>query len=246
MKKATIPLVKEKILIISDAHFKNDWENISPFCNLLDSLTAKNYHLILLGDLFHIWFNIPSFLSKEQKKLLQFLEQFRKKGAQISFLVGNRDIFFRQNTDFLPFDFISSNSLIFETSNKKKILFEHGDLINKADKSYFIWRRFIRSNLVKNLFLLMPVNSLNKLAQFTERALKKNKKHKINFPHKYWIQFLEKNSDCSLCVVGHFHPKKNIIHKQGKTTGIVLEDWMDRQVYHFIDQELNLTTKYIV
>ena len=114
-EKKTILLDQRYILVITDNHFKNSWAAIKPFCSLLDSLSAKDYHLVLLGDLFHCWMNIEKTILSEQKKLLQFLVAFRKKGGTISFLMGNRDILFTKKNwlsfDFgEPFDYVSQPS----------------------------------------------------------------------------------------------------------------------------------------
>ena len=62
--------------------------------------------------------NIEKTILSEQKKLLQFLVAFRKKGGTISFLMGNRDILFTKKNwlsfDFgEPFDYVSQHTLVF-------------------------------------------------------------------------------------------------------------------------------------
>ena len=252
-EKKTILLDQRYILVITDNHFKNSWAAIKPFCSLLDSLSAKDYHLVLLGDLFHCWMNIEKTILSEQKKLLQFLVAFRKKGGTISFLMGNRDILFTKKNwlsfDFgEPFDYVSQHTLVFQTKNNKKILFEHGDLINQQDKNYLLWRKFVRSNFLKICFSLIPSLWTHKLLVNAEKQLKNiNKKNKKIFPQKAWQYFLSQQSAYQLCVIGHFHPQKNHFekHKFNKTVveAIILRAWMDAPVYLVIDQRLKVSMK---
>ena len=236
---------------MTDSHFKNSWQEMKSFCELLASLPAKDYHLVLLGDLFHCWIDIAKTLSREQKKLLQFLVAFRKKGGSISFLMGNRDILFTKKNwlsfDFgEPFDYVSQHTLVFQTKNNKKILFEHGDLINQQDKHYLLWRKFIRSWFSKTCVSLIPALWTQKLILYTEKKLKKtNKKHKKNFPKKTWQHFLSQKSAYQLCIIGHFHPKKTLFekHKFNKTVveAIILKAWMDAPVYLLINEKLQVS-----
>ena len=73
-EKKTILLDQRYILVITDNHFKNSWASASnaPVVDTiekLDSLSAKDYHLVLLGDLFHCWMNIEKTILSEQKKI---------------------------------------------------------------------------------------------------------------------------------------------------------------------------------
>ncbi len=251
--KTILFLEKKYILVTTDSHFQNSWQEMKHFCKLLASLPAKDYHLVLLGDLFHCWTDLAKTLFSEQKKLLQYLVDFRKKGGAVHFLMGNRDIFFSKKQtlrfDFgKPFDSVSRHFLVFETKDEKKIFFEHGDLINQQDKNHLLWRKFIRSYFVKICFCLIPSCWIKKFIFYAEKKLKnQNKKHKKLFPKEAWLKFLSQKSAYQLCVVGHFHPKKTLFekHKFKKTTieAIILKAWMDEPVYLVIDQRLKAVVK---
>ena len=244
MKKKTIFLLQKYLLIVTDQHFPNVWKVIRPFCELLDSLQASDYHLILLGDLFRTWFSLPKTFSKEQTKLVAVLTKFRKNGGQISFLIGNRDIFFSESNPFLPFDYCSFSSLIFQTNSGARILFTHGNLINRQDKNYFLWRKIIHSFAMKCFISLLSTNYLTKLTQSAEQKIKTtNQEHKQRFCKEEWRYFLTQNSNCNLCVVGHFHPPKMLVEKIGSTTGIILEAWEDKPAYLIIKHNLQVIPK---
>lgn len=238
MKEKIFANLKNKILVTSDHHFKNSEQEIEPFKKLLQSLDPKKYHLILLGDLFHFWINIPKTITKYQQNLLNILENFKKKGGQVSLVVGNRDIFFKNNNKFLPFDFIAYKSLILETAGKK-ILFEHGDLIDTKNKKYLLWRTFIRSSIIKYFLLLLPSSLIKKIASYLEKTLKKSTLKKNNtLPQTEWENFIKKNSNIDLCVVGHFHPHKTIVTKKNNTKAIIIADWLETKTYVEINQKL--------
>ena len=234
--------MQRKFCVVSDQHFLNNWESIQPFCNLVTSLKAEEYCLVLLGDLFHYWFGIFKVLTNEQKKLLQFFRNFQKKGGKIALLIGNRDILFSENHSFLPFDFCSFKELTFSTKKNKKITFTHGNLINHKDKLYFFWRILAHSWLMKLFIFIIPKIYFKKIVNNLEKQLKKtNKKEKTFFPDKEWKYFLSKHQDSDICIAGHFHPMELIEKKQGRTKGIILEAWIDKPTYLLIDENLQIS-----
>ena len=67
MNEKTIPFLEKKyILVMTDSHFKNSWQEMKPFCELLASLPAKDYHLVLLGDLFQCWVDLALFFQNKK------------------------------------------------------------------------------------------------------------------------------------------------------------------------------------
>ena len=234
--------MQRKFCVVSDQHFLNNWENIQPFCDLVESLRAEDYYLILLGDLFHYWFGVLKKLTNEQKKLLQFFQDFQKKGGKIALLIGNRDILFSENHSFLFFDYCSFKELTFNTKKNKKITFTHGNLINRKDKLYFLWRKIAHSWLMKFFIFVIPKFYFKRITDILERKLKKsNKKAKIFFPQEEWEYFLSQHQDSDICVVGHFHPLELIEKKHGNTKGLVLEAWADKPAYLLIDENLQIS-----
>ena len=230
------------LLVITDQHFSNDWKVIEPFCKLLANFNAKKYYLILLGDLFHTWFGIKKKLSSLQKKLIKVFDVFQKNGGKIAFLVGNRDIFFSETNNFLPFNYCSFEGLVFENQREQKIFFAHGNLINKKDIKYLLWRRLVHSLAMKWFINVLPGNYLEKIATVTEQKLKKtNQGKKRRFYKQQWLNFLYQNRDCELCVVGHFHPSEMVVEKRQENTGIILEAWLDKPIYLTIDENLQIT-----
>jgi UDP-2,3-diacylglucosamine pyrophosphatase LpxH len=237
--------LKDRSLIVAtDHHFPDNWSAIQPFCDLLESLDAKKFYLVFIGDLFYIWFGIQKTLSYEQKKFFQVLEVFREKGGKIVFLIGNTDILFTEKNRFLPFDYCSFEKIIFLNSRGSKMLFTHGDTINKQDKNYLQWRKFVHSFAMKYFINALPTSYSRKLARFITRKMKNiNREKKENFYKGEWLNFLAENKDYDFCVVGHYHPQQMIIEQTAKNKGIILEAWKEKPAYLIIDENFKITHK---
>lgn len=239
-----IDFKNRNLLVVTDHHFPNYWNFIQPFCDFLANFSAEKYYLILLGDLFHTWFGIKKTLSHTQKKLIKKLKNFQKNGGKIAFLVGNRDIFFSEKNDFLPFNVCSFEGIIFENNKKQKILFTHGNLINQQDKNYLKWRKIVHSFAMKWFVSVLPNSYLKKITIAAEQKLKlSNQEKKTKNYTKEWLRFLSENEVYDFCIVGHFHPEKMVVEQRKNNTGIILEAWMDKPAYLTITPDLKVSHK---
>jgi UDP-2,3-diacylglucosamine pyrophosphatase LpxH len=164
---------------------------------------------------------------------------------------GNRDLFFedqllspRENR--LPFNAIGRDYLSFH-SGSDIIMAHHGDTVNRQDNAYLVWRRIIRSSLLRFIFKLIPAEKGKKLIHASEKKIKEtNKKFRIYFPKEDWSWFVKEHHRQyapRLLLVGHFHTERPVITKHGSTTGIVVPSWHMTQAYLVIDSELRYQMK---
>jgi UDP-2,3-diacylglucosamine pyrophosphatase LpxH len=241
-----LSLNSKEIIVIADPHLESMPHDVEEMIQFVRTLSPAEHVLIFLGDVFHVWTESKRYRTSRQQRLLDVLNAFRKQGGSVFFTVGNRDLFFADRwvpslANGLPFDAISRNGLSFE-SGKGVILAHHGDTVNRNDTAYLLWRRIVRSALLKFVFRLIPTEKGKKLIYASEKKIKKtNKKFRIYFPENEWSRFVEKHQrqDApTLVLVGHFHPQKPIITKHGCTTGIVVPSWHMTQAYLVIDPQL--------
>ena len=236
---------KIEIIVIADPHLGMKEGDIESIIEFIRSLKPSLTHLIFLGDVFHIWAAPKKYHYDKVTLFLNALFDFRDAGAQLSLIVGNRDLFFPEiksesKHSHLPFQRIAND---FASFNDSKLLASHGDLVNSKDKSYLRWRKMIKSSLFKNIFGLMKDKVIVQLMFDLERNLKHtNKEFRLLFPKEEWEKYLEKVAikfpQAALLIVGHFHPKQPILGKTRKITAIVVPDWLHERSYLRINQDL--------
>jgi UDP-2,3-diacylglucosamine pyrophosphatase LpxH len=234
------------MIVIADPHLESTADDVEGMIQFVRTLKPDEHGLLFLGDLFHIWTESKRYRTSRQQQLLDELQTFRQRGGSVFFTVGNRDLFFSDRRfssleNGLPFDAVSRNCLSFN-SGGGVVLAHHGDTVNRNDTAYLLWRRIVRSSLLKFIFRLIPAEKGKKLIYASEKKIKKtNKKFRIHFPEEDWSRFVIKHhrQDApTLLLVGHFHPERPIVTKQGSTTGIVVPSWHMTQAYLVIDPQL--------
>lgn len=239
------------MIVIADSHLESVADDVEGMIQFVRTLKPTEHVLIFLGDLFHVWTESQRYRTPRQKQLLDELNTFRERGGLVFLTVGNRDLFFADRSfpsleNGLPFDAISRNCLSFNSGNDI-IMAHHGDTVNRHDNAYLLWRRIVRSSLLKFVFRLIPAAKGKKLIYASEKKMKKtNKKFRIYFPEEDWSQFVKEYHQQyapRLLLVGHFHPEKPIIAKHGATTGIVVPSWQMTQAYLVIDSQLRYQMK---
>jgi UDP-2,3-diacylglucosamine pyrophosphatase LpxH len=243
----TLSVENKTIIVIADPHLESVPNDVEVMAQFIRSLQPAEHAMVFLGDLFHVWTESDKYRTSRQKQLLDQLRTFRVQGGSVFLTVGNRDLFFEDRSfssyeNSLPFDAISRNSLSF-LSKDDIIMAHHGDTVNKNDNAYLLWRRIVRSSLMKFFFSLIPTDKGKKLIYASEKKIKKtNKKFRIFFPEEDWSQFVKEYHQRyapSLLLVGHFHPSEPIIAEHGSTTGIVVPSWHMTQEYLAIDTQFH-------
>lgn len=234
------------MIVIADPHLESVADDVEGMIQFIRTLKPTEHVLIFLGDLFHVWTEFERYRTPRQKQLLDELNIFRERGGSVFLTVGNRDLFFADRSSAslengLPFDAVSRNCLCFN-SGRDIIMAHHGDTVNRHDHAYLLWRKIVRSSLLKSVFNLIPADKGKKLIYASEKKIKKtNKKFRICFPEEDWSLFVKayhQKYAPRLLLVGHFHPERPIIAKHGSTTGIVVPLWHMTQAYCVIDSGL--------
>jgi UDP-2,3-diacylglucosamine hydrolase len=205
------------LLVLSDLHLSpSSEERTAQFLGFLDAALANGDEVLIVGDLFDLWFGWKELTMEFQKPILKKMQDLFSRGLQIDYVEGNRDFGIIQKQGIL-FRRVSPDYHETEWYGRK-IHAEHGDLINQADRPYRIWRRISKSPLSYSLLQHLPSLFTLKMAHQLEQGMRKtNRKNKMHYPEEsaehFFLERLQSGVD--LVLVGHFHLEKVMQLKAG-------------------------------
>jgi UDP-2,3-diacylglucosamine pyrophosphatase LpxH len=91
---------------------------------------------------------------------------------------------------------------------------EHGDLINREDRQYRLWRSFSKNPISYFLLAHLPSFLTLRIALRLEKGMKQtNLKNKMRYPDRAVESFSQGlfREGVDLVIVGHFHLEKTIV-----------------------------------
>jgi UDP-2,3-diacylglucosamine hydrolase len=219
------------LLLLGDAHLRHGDPEVESFLSFLRSIPSDTAGLCLLGDLFDLWIGDPSFLTDSHRRIVGALGQLRGRGVRVVYVEGNRDYHLRRILSDGPFDEVAQRgtSLSFGT---RKLRLSHGDLVNRADRPYRLWRALAKGPVLIRLFRALPRRAASRLAESLERRIARtNVRHRVRFPEGEVRAFAR---DCvrtgaDTVVVGHFHQERRLVVEapEGKAEVFVLPAWRE-------------------
>ncbi|OSS42720.1 hypothetical protein DESAMIL20_340 [Desulfurella amilsii] len=160
-----------KLLFLSDVHYKHN----EIFLDFLGSIYKKYDRIYIVGDLFEFYYGYD-FLFCHQSKLVELLRKISDE-KKVYLFEGNHEYKLEAIKKFLPNVEIVKKELI-ENIDTKLFYIEHGDCIDKKDKTYRIFRNILKNSFtLKVLKLISPVFLL-KLADIASKISKNNVKNK--------------------------------------------------------------------
>lgn len=192
----------DNYILIADSHLRQGEEG--PFFEMLDRI--RQYHpagVLFLGDIFELWIALDGYESDIHFRFLQWCRE-AKKQFEVGFIVGNHEFYIiRRYAD--AFTWITEQQHILE---KPSVLLLHGDLLNLADKGYFVLRRFLRHPVTRFLLKITGYSIGPKVANYVLMSLKpKNLQFKRSLPMPYLEQFSKQSAGGKFKKIfaGHFH-----------------------------------------
>jgi UDP-2,3-diacylglucosamine hydrolase len=200
-----------RLLVLSDLHLGPDTkERSEKFMNFLESAQKNGDSVLIVGDLFDLWFGWPGLTMEYQRPILARMKGLYESGLQIDYVEGNRDFGISQLEGIL-FRKVAPHELQIRW-NGKAIHAEHGDLINEADRQYRVWRSVSKNSFLYFLLRHLPAALTVRLALKLERGMRgTNQKHKMYYPEESAKRFFDRVSAASdIIIVGHFHCEKRI------------------------------------
>lgn len=213
------------VAVIADAHLGGPGGAAEPLVRQLGQIAASGCrHLVLLGDLFHVWVGDRRYETPEVRAVVTALRELRALEVRIDYIEGNRDFFIADGSYAEVFDHVGTEARF--TVSDRRYLAVHGDGLNEHDHLYRFWHWLSKSPPSRFGMLHLPRGLASRLVGVTERQLSKtNFKHKKDIPEQviraYADHRLKEGFDVLL--LGHFHEARRWFLEGGEIR--LLEAW---------------------
>jgi UDP-2,3-diacylglucosamine pyrophosphatase LpxH len=156
---------------------------------------------LFLGDVFDVWVGFPGMETGPQRAFLAWVDARRAGGRWVGLWLGNREYFLDRHAE--RFDLMGEG--IGGTLEDEALTWEHGDLINTADRQYRLWNLVSRSGALWLVFRLMPAGTARKVSAWMERKLRTtNAAYKLTFPREAFRAAAQAHPGTTF-LTGHFH-----------------------------------------
>lgn len=200
------------VAIIADSHLGGPGGNGDLFVEQLRALPGQGCsHLVLLGDIFHVWVGSRKFETPEVRRVVPELRTLREQGLRVDYVEGNRDFFLQGSPYDDCFDVLELETE-FEAAGQR-CLAVHGDGLNDRDRQYLFWRWLSKSTPVRWAVFGLPGAAAQRFVHGTEAKLSKtNFKHKRQIPEQPIRRYGERRLGPATedrkhqhLFLGHFH-----------------------------------------
>lgn len=227
--------------LLADLHLgqvEGDWQR---FADLVDSLPSRGVgELVLVGDVFRTLVGLPRFWSSSVRAGLALLARLRQRGVRVVWVEGNRD-FFLDTEAMDPYRdrFVPAYGF---TAGGRRFLVEHGDLVNRRDRQYLLWRAISKSRWAFWGARLIPGPLAQKIVTKTEQALAKtNFSFRRKLPEADLVREARRHFSCGVDVVfwGHFH--RFWAFAEGPKQAFVVPAWQEQGVVVYIEPDGSLS-----
>lgn len=156
---------------------------------------------LFLGDVFDVWVGLPGMESAPQRAFLRWVDARRAEGRWVGLWLGNREYFLDGHSD--RFDLMGEG--LGGRLEGEGLAWEHGDLVNAADRQYRLWNLLSRSGLLWLLFRGMPAGAARRISAWLERKLRTtNAAYKLAFPREAFRAAAQAHPGATF-LTGHFH-----------------------------------------
>lgn len=235
-----------KAYFLSDIHLKNsDEPNARLFKDflhqiLLDAMAKKAEgptHLFLVGDIFDLWIGSHTFFQTRFAGIVSEIRDLVKAGIIVHYFEGNHDLHLEGFWARELGAQVHTEGTLF-TLGKKRVLVEHGDMINPDDRGYLFLRWFLRTPVVKLLIENLPSQFVAKVGERASRTSRKYTssdgskaiaKEKVkDLIHKFAARRLSETAYDYL-ITGHVHVVDDYVlnSNQHVSRSINLGSWYD-------------------
>jgi UDP-2,3-diacylglucosamine pyrophosphatase LpxH len=156
---------------------------------------------LFLGDVFDVWVGLPGMATEAQRAFLAWVDARRAAGRWVGLWMGNREYFLDGHAG--RFDLMGEGTG--GQLGGEALAWEHGDLVNAADRPYRLWNLVSRSGPLWLAFRLMPGGTARKVSAWMERKLRTtNAAYKLAFPREAFRSAALAHPGATF-LTGHFH-----------------------------------------
>jgi VanZ family protein/UDP-2,3-diacylglucosamine pyrophosphatase LpxH len=184
------------LILVADPHWATELTG-------LEEATARfpQADWLFLGDVFDVWVGLPGMETPAQRAFLDWVQARRTAARWVGLWLGNREYFLEGHAG--GFDLMGEG--IGGRLEGEALTWEHGDLVNSADRQYRLWNLISRSGPVWLLFRLLPGGTARRVSAWLERKLRTtNSAYKLAFPRRAFRTAAEANRGTTF-LTGHFH-----------------------------------------
>jgi UDP-2,3-diacylglucosamine hydrolase len=224
------------VAVIADAHIGGPGGAATPLVEQFEALAGRGCrHLVLLGDLFHIWVGARGFESEDITAIVEALRKLRADGLRVDYIEGNRDFFLAGSIFADAFDGVHTE-LAFESGGRRYLAI-HGDGLDKSDRLYRFWRWLSKNRVSEAMVHVVPAALGRRLVERTERGLAgTNFKHKIRIPQEVILRFARRRlaEGFDAILMGHFHQPRTWRLAAGEVR--LLDAWFNTRRVLWLDE----------
>jgi len=162
-----------KTVVFSDVHLDVGPESraqrsaFETFLRRLD--TAQTNRVIVLGDLFDFWFEYKHVIFSGYFEVLRAFAELHERRVELHLVCGNHDFwagrFLRDHLDFI----IHREPALMDFGGRR-VLFVHGDGLNRRDWGYRCYKRLARARPVIWLFRRLHPDRAMGIARWVSKA----------------------------------------------------------------------------
>jgi UDP-2,3-diacylglucosamine pyrophosphatase LpxH len=221
--------------VIADLHVGQEQGDLERFTALTADLARRAPgEVVFLGDLFRTLVGYSGYWDETIRGGLEAMRELRGSGARVVLVEGNRDFFL----DVPELDPYRDTSVIAHSfcAGGRRFLLEHGDLINRRDRSYRLWRSLSKSRAARLWARLLPAAIAIRIVSGTEaRLARTNFSYRRHLPADDLAAAARRHFAAGVDVVmwGHFHRAWRI--EAGGRTAMVLPSWAETGAVVWVD-----------
>src|SRR5213593_264930 len=165
-----MPTADGAVALLGDAHLRESDGEVAAFVRFLDALPGDIRTLAILGDLFAVWIGAPDLVRRHHRDVVEALARLRARGCTLLYIEGNHDFFLHRLYGAGLFDHLATDALDLLLAGRRAHL-AHGDLVNRRDRKYLVWRAISKNRLFFSAFNLLPAALRLRIADRLEERL---------------------------------------------------------------------------
>ena len=219
----------------SDVHLgRRDTGGMERWARFLDVLASRarageRVELYVLGDLFEFWHEFLGMPHRLYRPVLEAVGRTVEAGCPVKLLAGNRDFLFGRGVAACGAELVGT---VFEGELcGRRVYASHGDELCTRDWRYQLWRRLVRSFVVRGALAVTPRTAAFALADLARAASRLEKSVKglnvLDIQEAAAGAVAARGFDLVVC--GHVHVKRRVSvgPEGGEAELITLPAWCE-------------------
>jgi len=228
-----------RVYFVSDLHLGAypvvERTSVPLLMDFLDHVERQKGTLFIVGDLLDFWFEYRTVVPRYPFRLLSRLRTMVDNGCQITYVAGNHDYWMGS---FLRNDVgLHTRTEFLDISiGGKRFFISHGDgIATTGELGYRLLKGVLHSTLVSTCFRLLHPDVGMVFARLISRMSRKRSSKNNNQPNLQAFVRQKASEGFDYVILGHLHSPKLI--RVGKTTCLVIGDWIDNYSYGVFDHD---------